>query len=235
MSRHGLIYDQLGDVAQNDGEEGHAQRHAMILQALASALKSVWGGQVRVEPQDYHSYSDYRPDLTVDGAGHAGSLLAADLKVKDDVGSHGMPPRRGAFVAFGNTRPAARKQVLGRPARGTPADPPFNSMTGYGYVAAAGGDYARARAAGVDVRLLLVSTFGGIAPEFSSLLKDLTEARANKLNSAEHDDTTWAARTWFSFVSQKLSVAIHHSVALEIAHALQLGTVVDPRGRAGHA
>ena len=53
--------------------------------------------------------------------------------------------------------------------------------------------------------------------------------RQNKLRKDEYEVTTWAARTWLSFTAQKVSVALHRSVALEIAHALGLSAAVDAR------
>ena len=60
-------------------------------------------------------------------------------------------------------------------------------------------------------------------------MRDLAEERQNRLNKAEYELTTWAARTWLSFSSQKLSVALHRATALEIAHALGISTGADER------
>ena len=51
-----------------------------------------------------------------------------------------------------------------------------------------------------------------------------------QLTAAEYDETTWAARTWLSFVHQRLSVAVHKAVAREVSDALGLSAAVDPRG-----
>ena len=51
----------------------------------------------------------------------------------------------------------------------------------------------------------------------------------------EYDETTWSARTWRTFSSQKLSVAAHYSFALEIAQALRLPTTGDGRPDPGAA
>ena len=67
----------------------------------------------------------------------------------------------------------------------------------------------------------------------TEFLKELTLERANKLNTSEYDNTTWSARTWMTFSAQKLSVAVHVAVAFEIAQALGLSVVADPRYRAG--
>ena len=61
------------------------------------------------------------------------------------------------------------------------------------------------------------------------LLRELAEARQNKLYAHEYDDTTWSARTWMSYNVQKLSVAVHRTMAMEIAHAVGIPTAVDGR------
>ena len=43
------------------------------------------------------------------------------------------------------------------------------------------------------------------------------------------DETTWSARTWLSFVSQRLSVATQLAAAQEVAEALGLSVAADPR------
>ena len=53
--------------------------------------------------------------------------------------------------------------------------------------------------------------------------------RQNRLNKAEYELTTCAARTWLSFSTQKMSVALHRAAALEIAHAIGLSTGADER------
>ena len=63
------------------------------------------------------------------------------------------------------------------------------------------------------------------------LLQEAAEHRNNQLSAAEYDETTWAARTWLSFVHQRLSVAVHNkAVAREVSDALGLSAAVDPRG-----
>ena len=52
--------------------------------------------------------------------------------------------------------------------------------------------------------------------------------RSNKL-SASYDETTWAARSWMTFVAQRLSVAVQLSMAQEAAEALGLSVAADPR------
>ena len=66
-----------------------------------------------------------------------------------------------------------------------------------------------------------------------TIVRDLLEAgefRSNKLTAAEYDETTWSARTWLSFVFQRLSVAVHKAVAREVQLALGFSAAADPRG-----
>ena len=67
------------------------------------------------------------------------------------------------------------------------------------------------------------------SPEVVELLAALAEERQNRLSTAEYDQTTWSARTWTSFTVQKLSVALHRAVAMEIGLALGLSVATDPR------
>ena len=122
--------------------------------------------------------------------------------------------------------------MYGRRERGHVSDGTWNWATGKGYVKPIKGDYARAGDLGVTVLLLLVESFGGFGPELDQMLSDLAAARQNKLTKSEYDDTTRAARTWKSFSAQKLSVAVHRSMAGEVARALGLASAADPRGYA---
>ena len=79
---------------------------------------------------------------------------------------------------------------------------------------------------------LLLETFGGFSPEVVSTLRGAAEWSKNKLaSSVEYDETTWAARTWTSFVSQRISVAAQLAMAQEAAEALGLSVAADPRGQ----
>ena len=102
-------------------------------------------------------------------------------------------------------------------------------------VAAKEGDYTRAERLGVDVRCLLIETWGGLSPEMVELLLELSRFRRNRLTHAEYDETTWAARSWRTFAGHKISVAVQRAAALEIARALKLSTATDPRARDGPA
>ena len=75
-----------------------------------------------------------------------------------------------------------------------------------------------------------METFGGLGSGLVKLLQVAAEHRNNMLTAAEYDETTWAARTWLSFVQQRVSVAVHKAVAREVSDALGLSAAVDPRG-----
>ena len=71
----------------------------------------------------------------------------------------------------------------------------------------------------------------GFGPELEQLIDELAGERQDKLNRNEYDETTWSARTWLTFVAQRLSVAVQLSVAQEAAEALGLSVAADPRAR----
>ena len=175
-----------------------------------------------VEPQDYRDYSDHRPDLTIMEL----ALRVFDLKIFDPVGSDPSAVGvRGAYVAMGNTRPAAREAVLGLRERGVAGGAAFNPRTGAGHVAAKGGDYARAQRAGVAVAPLLIETFGGFGDDLRRLLQEAAAIRSDRLSHDEYDETTWSARTWTTFAAQRISVALQRAAALEILQSLRMGPV----------
>ena len=58
----------------------------------------------------------------------------------------------------------------------------------------------------------------------------LRENRTLSLERA-YDETTWSARTWLSFVSQRISVAAQLAAAQEVAEALGLAVAADPRAQ----
>ena len=190
-------------------------------------MRRVYGGMVAREPANYYGYSDHRPDLTLL---LEGQLTAFDLKVFDPIGSTpAETAERGAYVGFGNTSERCREVVLGRRERGREGDGVFNRRTGAGHVKAKAGDYERALENGVEVVPLLVETFGGFGSGLVAMLKTAAEWRHDRLDASEYDETTWAARKYTPFVTQKLSVAVHLSMAQEIAEALGLSVAADPR------
>ena len=79
-ARGGKVQDPLGDAASNIGRLGHCGRHNSLLAALAKVMRSVWGMLVEVEPRDHLGYSnDYRPDVSVAGAGRSRTVNRAIL------------------------------------------------------------------------------------------------------------------------------------------------------------
>ena len=231
-SRHGKQFDALGDVAQNDGRAGHAHRHAQVLEALVGVCRSVWGARVEMEPQDYTPYSMYRPDLVAHLQARNGKSIVGDTKVGDPISSEASAcPRRGAYVGFGNTAAAFTEKAVGLKQRGTVDHGDFRPDTGRGYVPARDGDYAQALGLGHEVLVLVFETFGGFDQTVERLLKRMAGAVGNKLSKRQYDETTWSARSWLSFQSQKLSVALHIAMAWELGAELGLGVcgAADPR------
>ena len=107
----GRVQDPMGDSASNIGRAGHNQRHQIVLRQLVLIMQGVWGTLVEMEPQDHLGYSnDYRPDVSGRGLGKARTRLIGDVKFKDPLSFQRVEDigRRGAFVGFGNTAPAAR-------------------------------------------------------------------------------------------------------------------------------
>ena len=226
-SRHGRLFDSLGDVAAADGESGHQTRHFLSNRAIYDSLRRVYGGQARREPDDYYGYSDHRPDIALL---IEGNLTALDLKIYDPLGSQpANAGERGAYVACGNTAEAANARVLGRRERGSEGDGRYNRRTGEGHVAAVAGDYDRAREAGVRCVPMLIETFGGFGSGLMGVLRQADGWRQGRLVSSEYDETTWAARNYMAFVTQRISVAVQISLAQEIAEALGLSVAADPR------
>ena len=226
-SRHGRLFDSLGDVAAADGESGHQTRHFLTNRMIFDALRRVYGGQARREPDDYYGYSDHRPDIALL---IEGSLTVLDTKIYGPLGSQpANAGERGAFVAFGNTAEAANKRVLGRRERGSDGDGRYDRLTGAGHVAAATGDYERALQAGVRCVPLLIETFGGFGPGLMGVLRQADDWRQGRLVSSEYEETTWAARNYMAFAAQRISVAVQISLAQEIAEALGLSVAADPR------
>ena len=82
---------------------------------------------------------------------------------------------------------------------------------------------------GVKVEPLLFETFGGFGPDVVRLLRLAADTRGNKLRGSEYDATTWAARTWLSYATQRLACALARAVAWELATAMEPTRVRDAR------
>jgi hypothetical protein len=225
-SRHGLLFDDLGDVAQNDGCEGHAHRHFLVLEAIVDALRRVLGsGGVEKEPSNYRRYADHRPDMCTEWDG----FRIWDLKMLDSIGSAPGESlaQRAAAVAFGATAPRARALVRGREERGVPGKA-FCPLTGAGYVSQKKGDYDRPIKAGLEAQELLVEVWGGLGESTDGLIRKAAEQRANRLTHAEFErEATWATRKFVPFVMQRISVAVQIAAATEIRQALGRGMGPD--------
>ena len=77
---------------------------------------------------------------------------------------------------------------------------------------------------------MTVNLFGGKQATLTLChLAKGAEWRANKLSASEYDETTWSARTFMAFTTQRLSVAVQYSAAQEVAEALGLSVAADPR------
>ena len=201
-------------------------------------LQSVWGRSlVEYEPQDYQSYSEgKRPDIALHGLGRGGSLLLGDTKVLDPIGT--VPARvhaAGSVVGFGNTFPSVLAMVLGLEGQGADGDGQWNPWRGTGYVPPTAGEYANALADGAEVVPLLFETLGGFSASVVKLLERAAAEVDNKLSGPQYDETTWSARSWMSFATQRLSVALANAVAWEAAKAVGapgLAWARDPRREA---
>ena len=233
-STKGRAYDAYGDVAQNDGRQGHAHRHSTLLQEVVRIARSVWGARVQIEPDDYLPYSTYRPDMAVPYAGESGSTYLGELKFIDPLSSNPADiQRRGAYIAFGNTEPPMLEKVFGLEERGAEGDGVFKAATGEGYVAGKEGDYSKAMGEGCDVHLLLFETFGGFGRGVMHLLRRLGDEVRNRLSHAQYDQTSWSARNWKTYQTQRLSVALARAAAGEILEELRNAAAwaVDPADR----
>ena len=62
-----------------------------------------------------------------------------------------------------------------------------------------------------------------------ALLHWAAEERGNKLRGAEYDATTWSARTWLGFTTQRLACTLALATAWELASALEVTRVRDAR------
>ena len=203
---------------------------------LANVCRGGWGNRVEVEPQDYTPYSQHRPDLVAHLQARCGKSIIGDVKIGDPITSEPTTcGRRGTIVGMGNTAPGFDVKVHGLAERGSDLSEQFNPTTGRGHVDAVDGDYAQAKQLGHEVRALVFESFGGFGKDVVRLLKQLAGEVSNKLSARQFDETSWSARSWLSFQTQRLSVALHLALAFEIGHELGLGVCLaaDPRDAGG--
>ena len=75
---------------------------------------------------------------------------------------------------------------------------------------------------------LYIAVNDGSDRQLVDALRAAAEWRKNKLTASEYDETTWSARTWMAFATQRLSVASQLSMA-QLLKALGLSVAADPR------
>ncbi|EOD19700.1 hypothetical protein EMIHUDRAFT_117918 [Emiliania huxleyi CCMP1516] len=228
-SQHGLPFDALGDVAQNDGAAGHQTRHKEVLLDLVELLRGKLGHGA-VEHEFHCKHSTTRTDLYI-YQGVIGDLpCIGDTKIFASVPSDPSGAgRMGAFVACGNTLPRARETVLGveggdRGGRVGRWDP----RTGSGTVEAVKGQYADAEGK-CRVEALLFEEFGAMSAWVEELLRRVAEVAGRKLTWWQYDQTSWSAREWMPFALQRLSVQLWVALADEAQRAIGAAS----RGREG--
>ena len=162
---------------------------------------------VEVEPRDHLGYSnDYRPDVSVAGAGRSRSRLIGDVKFKDSLSSNPEDVgQRGAFVGLGNTEPGTSADVFGLEQRGAVGDGDFRPSDGGGYVAYKKADYAHALSrSDTDVQMYLFETFGGWCNAVKRLFYQMKDKVRNKLSKRQHEDeASWSTRSWLSLQAQR--------------------------------
>lgn len=228
-SQHGLLFDALGDVAQNDGAAGHQTRHKEVLLDLVELL---WGklGRGAVEHEFYCEHSNTRTDLYI-YQGVIGDLpFIGDTKIFAGVPSDPSGVgRMGAFVACGNTLPRARETVLGVEGgdRGGTVGM-WDPRTGTGTVEAVKGQYTDAEGK-CRVEALLFEEFGAMSAGVEELLMRVAEVAGRKLTWWQYDQTSWSAREWMPFALQRLSVQLWTALADEAQRAIGAAS----RGREG--
>ena len=131
---------------------------------------------------------------------------------------------------MGNTKPEMQAKVSGLEQRGVKGDGNFKPGTGGGYVAPRKADYAHAISEGHEVLCLLFETFGGFSATVTRLLARAADVVKDKLSHSQYlDEATWSTRNWTSLQVQRISIALHRSVAWEIADELGHGATRDLR------
>ena len=75
----------------------------------------------------------------------------------------------------------------------------------------------------------MLGPWGGSPPAAFRFCVLITCFAKSGPNNVEYDETTWSARTWMTFVAQRISVAMQLSLAQEVAEALGLSVAADPR------
>ena len=89
----------------------------------------------------------------------------------------------------------------------------FNRQRYDGSKVAVVGDYRGASALGHTVVPIVMEVFGGWGPDACKLFRQVARCHRDLLDPSR---TSWAARSFSSYHSQRISVAIHYSAAAEI-------------------
>ena len=189
---------------------------------------------VEVEPRDHLGYSnDYRPDVSVAGAGRSRSRLIGDVKFKDSLSSNPEDVgQRGAFVGLGNTEPGTSADVFGLEQRGAVGD---GDTSGRATAAAMWRTRRRttrtpSRARTPTCRCTCSKPLAGGATRSSGccLFYQMKDKVRNKLSKRQHEDeASWSTRSWLSLQAQRMSVALQLAAAEEIATELRLAAASE--------
>ena len=160
-----------------------------------------------------------QPDITRMHGKGPGHHSLYELKVACPITTAAAGVGRAATKAgFATTEDRLLSDILGGPATAT--------------ATAAVGAYADALAKGHEVTAIIHESYGGFAPGAVKLLHKLGSQHGAKLG---HDELTapWCARSFRSYHSMCISVALHRAAAEEIIDAVYLDTSAD-YGAAAH-
>ena len=213
-------HDRFGDSLQN--ECNHVTRHDIPKERWWEMLVETYGSEYTIcDPAD-ESAMEYSPthipDVGVLYHSNDGKHLLGDTKVVNPFTSAFKTQvhiARAAAVAFANTGESMKELVLGRKAISKPpgTNKRFNRQRYDGSKVAVVGDYRGATALGHTVVPIVMEVFGGWGPDACKLFRQVARCHRDLLDPSR---TSWAARSFSSYHSQRISVAIHYSAAAEI-------------------
>ena len=211
----------LGDDALADQE--HTTRHNRVVRAWVCAARAANGAANTFATHEAPHYSPGAcPDFVSEYAGQDAGHLLGEVKVYNPILATLPWMRRGASLPFGATEARLRSAILGVAA--CAAGPQRSLPTTLGCGKNAGsprqGKYDTAIGAGHTVIPLICEIWGGFAPDAVSYLRELAQARGDRLD-LERDSTTWSTRSFTSYYGQRLSVALATGVAIEIQRVAQ--------------
>ena len=113
----------------------------------------------------------------------------------------------GARAAFANTEDALREAMGGAPATAT--------------APAVDGQYHNALRGGHRLHMIVMETFGGMAPPAVELLESLARKHGAKLG-VEAEKAPWCARSFKRLHAMRITIALHCAAASEILQTAQL-------------